>query len=89
MQLTIFFLAMVLCLSSLGCGKKGDAEVVANKSQTAVGPFNMELSPEMSDKVNVFSVDINQDEGAVDYFVQNGSTMQYLVLDSYTATVRG
>lgn len=41
------------------------------------------------DQVNVFSVDINQDEGAVDFLLQNGLVAQYLVLDSFTTKVTG
>ncbi len=90
MQLSIFFLVMVICLSSLGCGKASTSEVVPSGSQEgAVGPFELNLSSEGVDKANVFSVDINQDEGAVDFLLQNGLAAQYLVLDSFTTKVTG
>lgn len=86
-KLIVIFAALML--SACGKAKSKTETVDVNIQEKGVGPFDLTLSAENESKPNNFSVDINQDEGAVDFYIANGSDRQYLVLDSYSASVQG
>lgn len=83
-------IAFALIFGLLACSKNEKFNDVNNKGQSgSVGPFDLALSGESDEKPNTFSAKINQADGAVDFYLPNGDSTQYLVLRSFSTRVSG
>lgn len=83
------FSLLILCLMISACGKPKAKDVPQGKAGGDVGPYDLVLSGENENKQNSFSASINQEEGAVDFFLPNGDAAQFLELTTYSAQVTG
>lgn len=85
-----FIFAVVMTFALTACGKSEEKKSVNTENKGgSVGPFDLTLSGEANEKPNTFSARIDQAEGAVDFYLPNGDNVQYLVLNSYSASVTG
>jgi len=81
---------LILACSVMACSKDKPLQTVNTKQKGgSVGPFDLALSGESDEKPNTFSVQINQPDGAVDFFLPGGEAVQYLLLKSYSSSVAG
>lgn len=85
-----FAMTLFLAFTMIACSKNKPVQAVdTNKKGGSVGPFDLALSGESEEKSNTFSVQINQPDGAVDFYVANGDAVQYLYLKNYSSSVVG
>lgn len=85
-----YLMIAMTALTMLACSKDKPLQAVTTQTKGgSVGPFDLSLSGETDQKPNTFSVQINQPDGAVDFYLPNGDAVQYLLLKSYSSSVAG